>query len=175
MDFSALLQEAENRCLLLEDVAMFCANSAQPLESTLNNCALALAKAYSAGNASFDACDNLANVLFAFAADHGSIPDIMFSVYLALMRASSTLMRFVLPHLKSASLDLKLLKFSKDMPPSNIPVEAQLRRWDATPASRLHAPHLARKGSARFLRVSIPHARAFPSPLSRRAREVRWG
>ena len=28
--------------------------------------------------------------------------------------------------------------------PSNIPVEARLRRWDATSASRLRAPHLAR-------------------------------
>jgi hypothetical protein len=27
---------------------------------------------------------------------------------------------------------------------SNISVEARLRRWDATPASRLRAPHLQR-------------------------------
>ncbi len=29
-------------------------------------------------------------------------------------------------------------------PLPNIPVEARLRRWDAPPASRLRAPHLAR-------------------------------
>lgn len=83
MDFRDLIQEAEHRCLSLDDVAVFCANSAQPLETTLDNCALELAKSYAAGHVSFNAGDNLANVLFAYAADHGLIPDLMFSIYLA--------------------------------------------------------------------------------------------
>ena len=83
MNFRDLMREAEHRCLFIDDVAIFCTDSAQPLETTLDYCALELAKAYAAGNVSFDAGDNLANVLFAFAADRGSIPDLMFSVYLA--------------------------------------------------------------------------------------------
>lgn len=83
MDFRELMQEANIRCLVREDVAMFFQNSALPLEATLDRCALELAEAYAAGAVSFEAGDNLANLLFAVAADQGSIPDLMFSVYLA--------------------------------------------------------------------------------------------
>jgi hypothetical protein len=83
MNFCDLMQEAERRCLFPEDIEAFCADSPLPLEATLDGCALELAKSYAAGNVSFDAGDNLANVLFAFAASRDSIPELMFSVYLA--------------------------------------------------------------------------------------------
>ena len=83
VDFRDLIRESEHRCLSLDDIAAFCANSALPLEATLDSCALELAEAHAAGAVSFEAGDNFANLLFAFAANQGSIPDLMFSVYLA--------------------------------------------------------------------------------------------
>jgi hypothetical protein len=83
MNFHDLIKEAEHRCLSLEDVATFCKDSVQPLDDTLDTCALELAKAYVAGTISFDTGDNLANVLFAFGAQQESLPELMFSVYLA--------------------------------------------------------------------------------------------
>jgi hypothetical protein len=138
MDHYDRIQEAEHRCFSLDDVVVCYANSAQSLKATLDNCALELAKGYVAGHVSFNASDKL--VLFAYAADHDSIPDFMFSIYLAFDAGEFFPISFVRNRLKNASLHLKLMKFSKDMPPSNIPVEARLRRRDAPPANRW-SPH----------------------------------
>jgi hypothetical protein len=53
------------------------------LPAGLDCCALELAQTYATGKVSFDAADNLANILFAFAAQRDSIPDLMMSIFLA--------------------------------------------------------------------------------------------
>jgi hypothetical protein len=83
MEFQDLINEAENRRLSLKDIAAFCSASKLPAEARLESCALVLARAYASGSVDFAIGDDLANVLFGYAAQHTAIPDLLFSVFLA--------------------------------------------------------------------------------------------
>ncbi|WP_157178737.1 hypothetical protein [Herbaspirillum rubrisubalbicans] len=67
----------------LEDIGVFCALSDLPMDVRLNNCALELAKAYADGGVNFAVGDEVANVLFGYAAQQGAISDFLFDVFLA--------------------------------------------------------------------------------------------
>jgi hypothetical protein len=83
MEFPELIREAATRQLSLTDVALYCDVARQPMTQRLETCALELARGYASGAVSYEAGDNLANVLFGFAAEHVAIPDLLFSVFQA--------------------------------------------------------------------------------------------
>jgi hypothetical protein len=83
MEFPDLIREAATRQLSLADIALYCEVSGLPTAQRLEACALELARGYASGSVSYEAGDNLANVLFGFAAQHMAIPDLLFSVFQA--------------------------------------------------------------------------------------------
>lgn len=83
MEFLDLIREAATRQLSLAEIALYCEVSAEPTAQRLENCALELAREYAAGNVNYEAGDNLANVLFAYAAQNVAIPSVLFSIFQA--------------------------------------------------------------------------------------------
>ena len=83
MEFVDLIREAAKRQLSLADIALYCDFSAVPTAQRLENCALELARGYADGSVSYEAGDNLANVLFAFSSQNVAIPAMLFSVFQA--------------------------------------------------------------------------------------------
>lgn len=83
MEFVDLIQEAAKRQLSLADIALYCELFAVSTAQRLENCAIELARGYAAGSVSYEAADNLANVLFAYAAQNVAIPAVLFSVFQA--------------------------------------------------------------------------------------------
>lgn len=83
MEFLDLIREAATRQLSLSDIALYCEVSSVPAAQRLENCALELARGYAAGSVSYEAGDNLANVLFAYAAQNVAVHAMLFSVFQA--------------------------------------------------------------------------------------------
>lgn len=110
MEFLELIRESAKRQLSLADIALYCEVSGLPTAKRLETCALELARGYASGSVSYDAGDNLANVLFGFAAQHVVIPDLLFAVFQAFdagefypdeIRAPSPEERFTRPQIKA--------------------------------------------------------------------------
>lgn len=112
MEFLDLIREVATRQLSLTDVELYCETSAVPTAQRLENCALELAREYASGRVSYEAGDNLANALFAYAAQNGALPDVLFSVFQAFdagefysddIRSPSPEERFTRPQINAIS------------------------------------------------------------------------
>lgn len=83
MSLDALLTVATERRLTSADVNAFFAAAGPDLPASLDAAARTIARRYAAGSLGYTVADHVMNHLFAAAAERGTIPDFMFSVFQA--------------------------------------------------------------------------------------------